>query len=314
MSRLHIKLGFIYLKIGRLIGVKGEFEKHTCYLSYVVLQEKTIEMDDQKYVKQIRVMVWSNPRSCSTAFMRTTMCIPFVKLIGEPFQAANYLGPDREFSTEESGEVERAEMTYDKIKSWLEEEYEEYEVVVVKELTFQLQGRLNSIPSGYSHVFLIRDPEKVVKSMYHAMMNSYPKNLQRIETLKRRVDMKATWNIYEHIKRRYGYEPLIIDADDLLNEPRAVLEEFCRRTGIQFREEMLSWKSTLGAKFIFDDPRFPRLNWHDGMVDNAMNTTCFVKGLKPKDVTMPEEAESLIAENRIIYQMMYDKRFVPSCS
>jgi len=35
---------------------------------------------------------------------------------------------------------------------------------------------------------------------------------------------------------------ILIDADDLLDNPRAVVEEYCRRVGIEFREEMLSWE------------------------------------------------------------------------
>ena len=35
---------------------------------------------------------------------------------------------------------------------------------------------------------------------------------------------------------------ILVDADDLLDNPRAVLEEYCRRVGIEFREEMLSWE------------------------------------------------------------------------
>ena len=278
------------------------------------LPKETSEMDAKKDGKQKRVMIWSNPRSCTTAFMRSTMCIPSAKLIVEPFQGANYFGPEREFSVGESGEVERPEMTYDNIKSWLEEEYADCEVVIAKELTFQLQGRISSIPCGYTHAFIIRDPGKVTKSMYYAMMNSYPENLRSMRTLKRRVDMKATWDIYKHIKRCYGYDPLIIDAEDLINEPRAVLEEFCKRVGIQFREEMLNWNSTNGAKEISHDPRFQLPNLAEGMSDNALNTTSFVKGLKSKDVTLPAEAESFIAENSVFYKMMYDKRFVPKLS
>ena len=35
---------------------------------------------------------------------------------------------------------------------------------------------------------------------------------------------------------------ILIDADDLLDNPRVVVEEYCRRVGIDFREEMLTWE------------------------------------------------------------------------
>jgi len=36
---------------------------------------------------------------------------------------------------------------------------------------------------------------------------------------------------------------VLVDADDLLDNPRAVVEKYCRRVGIEFKEEMLSWEA-----------------------------------------------------------------------
>jgi hypothetical protein len=43
--------------------------------------------------------------------------------------------------------------------------------------------------------------------------------------------------------RRLGQEPPVLDARELLLDPRGVLRELCRRLGIAFDPAMLAWKA-----------------------------------------------------------------------
>lgn len=43
---------------------------------------------------------------------------------------------------------------------------------------------------------------------------------------------------------RKGKQPAIVDADDLLEDPKAVLQEFCKRIELPFEEQrMLHWEA-----------------------------------------------------------------------
>lgn len=44
----------------------------------------------------------------------------------------------------------------------------------------------------------------------------------------------------------------VIDADDLLDNPQAVIETFCRETGIPYTPDMLKWEDEENQKYVSD--------------------------------------------------------------
>src|SRR5262249_62198616 len=47
--------------------------------------------------------------------------------------------------------------------------------------------------------------------------------------------------IFDLVADRLGRAPAVIDADDVLGDPRAALTRLCEACGIAFDEHMLSW-------------------------------------------------------------------------
>ncbi|XP_038073612.1 uncharacterized protein LOC119741789 [Patiria miniata] len=124
--------------------------------------------------KQSRVMLWTCPRSCSTAVQRSISHVEGGVFYYEPYTMAFHFGPDRKFQCEanrdERGELPSSYLTYDSsvntfdwVKQTLEAKHQGASLVFAKDLAFCLGGTTN-LPSGYRHSFLIRNPKKVIPS------------------------------------------------------------------------------------------------------------------------------------------------------
>lgn len=74
--------------------------------------------------------------------------------------------------------------------------------------------------------------------------------------------------------------PILVDADDLLADPDAVISALCERIGVPYSPSMLSWPSPEDhafAKSLFDK--------YAGYHEDALNST----GLKPKPASQKNE-------------------------
>ena len=47
--------------------------------------------------------------------------------------------------------------------------------------------------------------------------------------------------ILREVRRRTGKTPPVLDTEDVLKDPRGVLERFCTQIGVTFDERMLRW-------------------------------------------------------------------------
>ncbi|MCC7271078.1 MAG: HAD family hydrolase [Alphaproteobacteria bacterium] len=79
--------------------------------------------------------------------------------------------------------------------------------------------------------FLIRDPRAVVAS--------YVKTRETVGLDDLGYEVQA--ELFARERRRTGRVPPVIDAADVLADPRAVLTALCRRLDLPFDEGMLSW-------------------------------------------------------------------------
>jgi len=82
-----------------------------------------------------------------------------------------------------------------------------------------------------THAFLIRDPRSMVASL-GAKLGTF--------------DLLATGlpqqvEIFEHVAGRTGRPPPILDADDVLRRPEAMLRALCEALGVPFSPRMLWW-------------------------------------------------------------------------
>jgi hypothetical protein len=82
-----------------------------------------------------------------------------------------------------------------------------------------------------THMFLIRDPARMIAS-YAAKMESVT-----LEGL----GLPAQLRLFESVSARAGAPPPVIDAEQVLADPKGALSALCAALAIPFTETMLSW-------------------------------------------------------------------------
>ncbi|XP_033639028.1 uncharacterized protein LOC117299587 [Asterias rubens] len=286
---------------------------------------------------QPRVMLWVVWRSCSTAVLRSISQADGGVYYYEPFLSAAYEGPDSVFprgeQDEETVDLPGADLAYspsDNTFSWvkdtLEGQHEGARFVIVKDtpLSLKLAGRdWDTIPQGYQHTFLIRNPSKTYPSLQRANEEYKPPGLmdetavkdwqdEQFETMG--GDFKSISDLYDYVTdNNLDPNPFIMDADDLIAYPDIVLKAYCRATGIPFSMKMVEWE---------DSGQPPNVKWTTCQShlqyfqclhhSNAMKSRGFTKNIqaKPSTALHPKVAE-IIQREMPFYNKMYGQRFVP---
>ena len=105
-----------------------------------------------------------------------------------------------------------------------------------------------------TNAFLIRSPERVLAS--------YARKWSEVSL--RAIGFVEQAEIFEIVAERLGHAPPVVDAEDVLANPRQVLEALCRACGIAFDDAMLSWPK--GPK-SFDGVWAP--HWYNAVWQSA---------------------------------------------
>lgn len=182
----------------------------------------------------VRIAGWSGPRNLSTALMRSFGARGDCVCVDEPFYAA-YLAatgldhPMREAVLASQPQDWRAARDALMAPVAAPLQYQKHMV------QHMLEGMDGDWLDGMRHLFLIRDPVRVVASF----------------TDKRGVPEAAELGfarqreLFEGLRAR-GLAPVVIDSADIRRAPEPALRAVCAALGIGFTERMLRWDA--GAK------------------------------------------------------------------
>ncbi|RIA99919.1 hypothetical protein C2G38_2256976 [Gigaspora rosea] len=88
-----------------------------------------------------------------------------------------------------------------------------------------------------THTFLIRNPEKSIRSLYKAFKFFMDKSFD-----KNRVGLTQSKQIFDFLKD-LNKQPIVIDSDDVINDPEGILKKYCELIGEEFKEEMIQWEA-----------------------------------------------------------------------
>ena len=89
--------------------------------------------------------------------------------------------------------------------------------------------------SDVTNCFLIRDPREVIAS--YTKKNHEP----TVED----VGFIQQAEIFDIVRKQTGAVPPVVDAHDVLENPRRTLTLFCEAVGLEFSDAMLSWPAGL---------------------------------------------------------------------
>jgi hypothetical protein len=177
------------------------------------------------------IAMWSGPRNISTAMMYAFGNRADCEVWDEPFYG---------FALKSGG---HAHPMRDEIIAAMETDWDrlvgkctmssEKPLLYQKQMTHHmLEGFDRSFILKLSNAFLIRDPARVLAS--------YAQKWADVDL--RAIGFIQQAEIFDMVAEKLGHPPPVIDADDILENPRAMLMKLCAALGISFDEAMLKWE------------------------------------------------------------------------
>lgn len=158
-----------------------------------------------------------------------------------------------------------------------------------KQMTHHLlPGMSRSWLDQVTNCFLIRDPADVITSYIR----------KREKPTLQDLSFAQQADLFNDVRRRSGKIPPVIDAADVLGNPRLTLGRLCDAVAVKFDDEMLSWP----AGFRDTDGIWAK-HWYNEVV----KSTGF-QPYKPKTDLVPAELRDLHDECRKCYNELYQYR------
>ena len=181
---------------------------------------------------RLRIAMWSGPRNISTAMMRAWGNRDDTVVIDEPFYA-HYLaetgidhpGRDEVLASQSTDPAQVAAMLTGPIPGGKRIWYQKH----------MTQHMLPATPSDWlaevTNCFLIRDPERVAASF----------TIQRPDAEAWELGFEQQAQLFDQVCDMLGHAPPVIDAADVLKDPRRAMGTLCAVHGVPFTERMLHW-------------------------------------------------------------------------
>ena len=196
----------------------------------------------------------------------------------------------------------------------IQAEYEGKNAVFVKDFASRLRGRyevfLDEGFKDFSHSFLIRNPQRVVLSLYRVLDYNLDSFLELYD--RGDVGIVSLYEFYCFLKSQLGINPLIIDADDLLINPEQTMEAYCKNVGLTYKEGITHWEPWpqpgSGWHELKDQDFFSGIN--SPWANVAITSTGFFEltPLPPLPDDLPFEVKKCIEESFVAYDKLYSLR------
>ena len=233
----------------------------------------------------MKIVCWSGPRNISTALMRSWSSRNDTFVSDEPFYAY-YLKETRLNHPMAEEIIDYYPNTYNQIVKSLNEKIPESKKIWYQKHMAHHLIHFKNIDwiKNFHNCFLIRHPKDVITSYIRK------NELNHIDEL----GYPQQWKLIEHL-RENKKDTIVIDSSILLENPKKILNEWCKNLNIEFNEKMLSWRkghySTDGI-------------WWKHWYNNVINTTQF-ELLDKKSNTIPNRYQDIYDEALDYYEKLY---------
>jgi len=260
-------------------------------------------------------MLWGPPRSLSTTVERALVEHKDIQVHHEPFGTPHYWSG--EAASSRNADEARTSDTFASVakKLWHSPLNPGKVHLFSKNLSYYFAP--HCIPSMYAflggdyskiiHSFIIRHPAKAIASLYYkSCIDNEKTGYTHFDPAE--AGYTAMWDLLKHLEQQPGCPPLvIIDADDLLEDPEGLMSAYCDAVGLPFHTGMLSW--TPGPCKELESP------W-SGWTDDVINSSGITKRAKrsspPQTDALPNDVRETIAEAMPIYEHMFARRLRPA--
>ncbi len=140
------------------------------------------------------------------------------------------------------------------------------------------------------NAFLIRSPPAMLASLARVLPEP------RIED----TGLPQQVALFEWLHERTGELPPVIDSEDVLRDPPALLRALCERLEIPFTQRMLSWPA---------GPRPSDGVWARHWYGSVTNSAGF-SPWRAREVVLPAVVEPLVAPCEALYQQLHSHRLL----
>ncbi|HBN45093.1 MAG: HAD family hydrolase [Candidatus Marinimicrobia bacterium] len=235
------------------------------------------------------IAMWSGPRNISTAMMRSFENRSDTFVSDEPFYGYYLKNTDIDHPGRK-GVLRSMETDWYTVSKTITGLPPNEEKVWYQKHMAQhnLPGVDLSWTRLVTNCFLIRDPKEVIIS-YH---KKYEVNRAELLGYPQQVEL------YRMLTEGDCIEPAIVDAQDILMDPKDILSKLCSTLGIPFRDEMLLWPA---------GPRDTDGVWAKHWYSNVESSTGF-KPYEEKYEELPHELEGIYEECLVYYDTLHRKR------
>jgi hypothetical protein len=136
--------------------------------------------------------------------------------------------------------------------------------------------------------FLVREPREMLTSLAEFLPEP------RLED----TGLPQQTALFERIVSRTNKTPPVLDAADVLHDPRGRLSSLCEAVGVRFDDAMLHWAP---------GPRDTDGAWAPFWYEKVYQTTTFAP-YRPKEADLPARLEPLHDQCERLYRKLYDHR------
>ncbi len=233
-----------------------------------------------------RINVWSSPRNISTAFMYSFAQRPDTTVVDEPLYAHYLSKTDSEAGHPGTDEV-LASQENDGITVIAEVVFGAYAtpVVLFKQMTHHLIHLDWSFMLHTQNVMLIRNPREIIHSYVKVIPNPTIHD----------IGVEKQLEVFNFLSKNDKLNA-VVDARELLLNPRSVLSKLCERLGLKFDEKMLTWQP---------GPRPEDGVWAKYWYSNVHRSSGFEPFME-KQIELPEHLEPLAQRCQPFYEKLYE--------
>ena len=239
-------------------------------------------------VGPLRIAMWSGPRNISTAMMRSWGNRGDTFVVDEPFYAFYLKATGKQHPGAEEV-IANGETDWRKIVAKCANAPTGKQIFYQKQMTHHLLAEVNRDWLGaVTNCFLIRDPAEVICSYIKKNEDPTLQDLGFIQQIE----------IFDWVRNHIGSSPPVIDATEVLRDPKRVLQLLCGSVGVEFDEAMLSWP--------------PGLRETDGIWAKhwygEVATSTSLQPYRAKDECVPESFREVHDRCRECYEELYQYR------
>ena len=230
----------------------------------------------------LRLSMWSGPRNISTALMYSFRQRSDTRVFDEPLYG-HYLHTSEAVHPGEEEVLKAMDNNGERVVREVLLGPCDKPVFFFKNMAHHLPGLNPDFLGALTNLLLIRDPSEMLLSL----INQLPQPVLRDTGLKEQLEILE-------FTLESGQTPLVIEAKEVLLNPEGVLKEVCKRLGLPFERQMLTWPA---------GPKPEDGVWAKYWYDNVRASTSFAP-YRPKDEPFPQHLAPLLEECLFYYERL----------